>query len=584
MINWLRITCKLTIFPKLVIVFLLVIAPLYMLGLWVNVKGASSIREELSKSLQAKVEFYLNSLEAEKNHIAKLQQEYSVDPDLQSINFIGGIMDPFDFTQTVLRIQNKLQLVKGSSVYIENVSVHMLTINRTVSSNKPMTDILNRDFEGVRNELQHEVSPIIYWHDRMFIALPFAQPVISGKLPAYVVVVELSVNELKKALRQFTNSNENSGAILMNIKQNGIVANEQDIAKLHDVQQFLQIKFNKHIWEGVEALDVQDTLYLVAYKYSALFGSYLAVYVPQKEVLGKLDLYRILFWLYSFLSTLLIVVFSYWIYRLLHKPLTRLIRAFRKVEQGQLEPIALPRTNDEFYYLFKHFNKMVEQLKVLIHEVYEQKIRSQGSELKQLQSQINPHFLYNTYFILYRLAKMNDNESVIRLSHYLGEYFQFITRNAASEVELEVEVRHARTYIEIQCIRFSNRIQAVFAEIPEESKMLIVPRLTLQPIIENAYFYGMEGKRKGGQIWVDVTLNEGILLITVRDNGDKLTDERLQELQKELLRQDREMEYTGLLNVHRRLQLRFGSNSGIFLSRATEGGLRVEMRIEYEKG
>src|SRR5690606_13977204 len=98
----------------------------------------------------------------------------------------------------------------------------------------------------------------------------------------------------------------------------------------------------------------------------------------------------------------------------------------------------------------------------LIHQVYEQQLRAQSSELKQLQSQINPHFLYNTYFILYRLAKLNDNESIARFSHYLGDYFQYITRNASEDIPLEMEFKHAMTYAEIENIRFNNRIQVHF--------------------------------------------------------------------------------------------------------------------------
>src|SRR5690606_10880373 len=199
--------------------------------------------------------------------------------------------------------------------------------------------------------------------------------------------------------------------------------------------------------------------FVVAYQYSEAYGYYLAAYIPTEQILGPVNTYRNLLWLLSFIALVIIVIYSYWIYRLIHRPLQSLVKAFRKVEQRQLSPIDLPNTNDEFRYLFERFNLMVGNLNELIHQVYEQQLRAQSSELKQLQSQINPHFLYNTYFILYRLAKMNDNESIAHFCQYLGEYFQFITRNASGDIPLEMEFNHSRTYAEIQNIRFKNRIQ-----------------------------------------------------------------------------------------------------------------------------
>nr|WP_240545842.1 sensor histidine kinase [Paenibacillus artemisiicola] len=281
---------------------------------------------------------------------------------------------------------------------------------------------------------------------------------------------------------------------------------------------------------------------------------------------------------------LIIAVFSTWIYRLIHKPLNKLVFAFRKVEDGYLEPTVLPTGQDEFRYLFEGFNSMVVKLKELIHKLYEQEIRVKSSELKQLQSQINPHFLYNTYFILHRLAKMDDIENVILFSQYLGEYFQFITRNGAAEIPLEDEVKHGRLYVEIQQIRFSNRIDVEFDELPEGCRQVMVPKLILQPILENAYKYGMERKKDDGLITVKIRQDDAAIRISVEDNGAGMTDEELGKLQSQLGLQLEGGEITGLRNVHRRLQLQFGKDSGLRLHHGSEGGLRVDVTIRDKAG
>ncbi|RED56596.1 sensor histidine kinase [Cohnella lupini] len=575
-----------TLFPKLVIALLVLIAPLYILGLYVNKQGSTSIREELSRSLQSKVTFYMNSLESEKDHITNLQQEMLIDSDLQHINFISAIMSPFEWTQTIQRVENKLQFVKGSSEYIQNVSVHMLTIGRTLSSNRPITDELSPDYAAVkepviRSDGSSQNGTIKYREGRLFQVMQYPEPPVADRPPSYVMGVEWSVSKLRLALQQFADSGV-SGALLFQPTEGWMVTGVNDNENRDSLQRFLEERYDKQMWEGVAPMNMGDTSYLIAFKYSHSFQAYLSVYVPQQEVLGQLDKYRWLYWLLSGVSSLIIIVYSYWLYRLLHKPMTLLIRTFRRMEEGQLDLVVLPRRKDEFFNLYMHFNKMVDRLRVLIHQVLEQKIRAQSSELKQLQSQINPHFLYNTYFILYRLAKMNDIENVTLLSQHLGEYFQYITRNSDSEVRLEDEVRHSRTYVEIQNIRFARRIEVRFDELPATCNALSVPRLILQPILENAYHYGMEGKRKDGKIAVSFQLNDRALFVRVEDNGDRLSEEKLSELQMKLRQAGGEIEYTGMMNVHRRLQLKYGDGSGITVDRSEWGGLSVVLRIDID--
>ncbi|GJM75129.1 hypothetical protein HMSSN036_73450 [Paenibacillus macerans] len=102
---------------------------------------------------------------------------------------------------------------------------------------------------------------------------------------------------------------------------------------------------------------------------------------------------------------------------------------------------------------------------------------AQRAELKQLQSQINPHFLYNSFFILNTMAKTGDTERIEQFTTLLGEYFEFVTRNASDLVALEQEIHHARMYAEIQELRFSRRIQVRFDTLPDELRSIPVPRL-----------------------------------------------------------------------------------------------------------
>src|SRR5262249_48552417 len=155
----------------------------------------------------------------------------------------------------------------------------------------------------------------------------------------------------------------------------------------------------------------------------------------------------------------------------------------------------------------------------------DQKIISQRHELKRLQSQINPHFLYNCLFVLNQLILSGDMETAYRFSLSVGQYFQLMTRDGADEISLEDEIAHSQTYINTQKICFGDRVDVCMPEHVSFRHALIVPRLIVQPVIENAYKYAFSSKHTGGKLRIHVNEDDTCIAIHVEDNGDHLTDD-----------------------------------------------------------
>lgn len=564
------------IFRKLLVTFLLVIAPLYGVGLLFNQQAKSSVMDGITHSMMSQVDYYLDSLETEVERMKKLQREFILDQDLQNISFTTEIMDQYTWSRTVLRIQNKLQLLKSSSIYIDNVNAYILTENRTISSNSNITKDIGSAYAELQKLQFSENTNLLYWNQKAVLRMNYPESEDENSKPYYTLDLELSFDELRRSLEQFSNY-ENSGAFLMIPEHEQTISSHYDHAVLQEItDSFVEYDQYKH---GVLAKTAEEITYQVAYKYSPKLQLYLFIYVPEQEMLGKLDAYETWLWIFTMISLFVIIVFSNQIYRILYKPMQKLISAFGQIQKGNMHQVTLPQSKDEFSLLYQKFNSMVRQLDVLIHEVYEQKIRAQNSELKQLQSQMNPHFLYNTYFTLYRLAKIEDQENVLLFSKYLGEYFQYLTRNAAAYVPLEEEMAHTLTYINIQNIRFSNRIEVDIEELPQPARTLKVPKLILQPIVENAFKYALEQKSRDGIIRISFTLDTDYLRIRVEDNGEGLSDQDIRSLKSYLLRSGNDVENTGIRNVHRRLSIMFGGESGLQLTRASLGGLCVQLNL-----
>ncbi|MBQ4436812.1 MAG: two-component sensor histidine kinase, partial [Clostridia bacterium] len=144
------------------------------------------------------------------------------------------------------------------------------------------------------------------------------------------------------------------------------------------------------------------------------------------------------------------------------------------------------------------------------------------------------------------------------------------------EIQLKEETEHARSYAAIQSARFSSRIKIEFGELPEEWKSFMVPRLILQPLLENSFKYGLEDRMEDGLLHVSFTPNENGLKITVEDNGQSDSDP--EAMQSALETQEIDI-VSGMINIHRRLKIYFHGESGLKISRSELGGIAVSMNL-----
>jgi two-component system sensor histidine kinase YesM len=555
--------------------FLAALLPLMMITWLINEKGSNNIRTEISKSILNMTRFYLDSLDKEADRISRYLPNYVMDKDLMELATTGTEMSYYDRSRKILDIQRRLDLMKNSSPFIQEARAYVPLLERTVLSSKYETSINEPEFKAMQQSAKTYDGPLVYWNDRIFVTMQY--PATSVKNPTYVVAVELSKKKIQEILTQI-NGAQGAQSVLLNLDRGWEAQSGKDSLLLERMKAFAIDKRDVKSGEGYETLNFDGKRYLTVYKYSKLWNSYSITCIPEANVLGPLQMYRMWFWVACILSVCIVLFFSYFLLKLIYRPLMKLVHSFRRMRQNMLEPITIDRGADEFGYLYQAFNDTVKSLRTLIEENYEQQIRNQRSELKRLQSQINPHFLYNCFFVLCRLIKSeNQKEKAYQFCLYIGQYFQFITRNDEDDIPLELEVNHSRTYVDMQTICYGDRIQVRFeGEVPD----LSVPRLILQPIIENAYEHAFGNMIQTGELWVHSKLHDNVFSIYVEDNGRGITDEEIEQLQTRLRQsQSRMEETTGIINVHRRIQLRYGEEYGITMSRSKLGGLQVGINL-----
>jgi len=573
-----------SIYMKLVLSFLLMVVPILMLSLYLNHLSKNKIQDELSESFLSRIHFYLTSFETEVSRLNKMKTEFINDGDLLRLSGLLSSLDDFERTQTILRLQNKLAFMKDSSRYIERIKLFIPALERTLSETYGMRIPQETIDRYVQHQFEHD-GKILAMHEMLILAQVYPALLKPGTAPQFVIEIDLDQAWIEATLRDVLGTSNGGGAMLIASGQEWWLSSGEQAAFIDRIQQEMRALPPSTGSSGLHEMRFEGQTYVISFVQSAELDLLMLVWQPQNSFLGELEQYYVWFWVLLVLSVLVVITFSFWIYRLIHKPLERLVRAFGRIEEGSLKVQLSLKSEDEFGYLYEQFNHMVGRLQQLVHEVYEQKINSQRSELKQLQAQINPHFLYNSLFMLKRMVVSGDTQKSVQVIQHIGDYFRYITRNSSDYVELAQEWQHLAAYAEIQSMRFARRITLRIEELPESLQKVSVPKLIVQPLLENVFQHGLHGKEAGGYAEIMAKHAQDFLIITVEDNGDELRDSDIEELANRLLRtEDQSLERTALLNIHRRLRLRYGPLSGLRVERSAYGGLLVELRIELNGG
>ena len=281
----------------------------------------------------------------------------------------------------------------------------------------------------------------------------------------------------------------------------------------------------------------------------------------------------------------LFALYLFYIRQTVFKPLQYLISGMKKISLGMLDVRLQTNNTVEFVFLANTFNNMAEQIKSLRIGMYEEQLRAQQNEMKQLQAQINPHFYMNSLNIIYNFAALKDHDSVKKMSLHLADYFRFIMRVNRDSITLEEEMKHIDNYIEIQKFRFPNKLQCEI-EIPQRMRTLMLPALSLQPFVENAIIHGFVNRRETFRIRIEgiieVSGGKPIFVITICDNGTGFSDEVLGKLNAHEELPQKESSGLGISNVVQRLKLRFSEEAIVQFGNASDNGgacIRIELPL-----
>lgn len=329
---------------------------------------------------------------------------------------------------------------------------------------------------------------------------------------------------------------------------------------------------------------------LVSYATSADTGWKMIGMAPLRDIVRDAREIRRLIFVSVGLSIVFTIVLYGFVTARLTRPIQILKHKMRKAASGFLEVKVNPAGRDELADLGNSFNSMIEQIKMLMQRSIREREQIQKAELRTLQAQINPHFLYNSLDSIVWMAEAGKNREVIRLVQALSRFFRISLSQGRDLISVGEEVEHVRNYLVIQEMRYSD-ILSCEIDVAPELRAVPILKMTLQPIVENALYHGIKNRRGKGLIRISAAAGPGRMLrLSVTDNGVGMGEGKLAELRKLLADphfpkgESEGGSGYGLLNVQQRLRLFYGSEYGIAIDSTDGSGTCVEVKIPVQGG
>lgn len=322
--------------------------------------------------------------------------------------------------------------------------------------------------------------------------------------------------------------------------------------------------------------DVNNHRFLVASSYIRSANWFFVGMIPQKFILSELSDMRRNIVIICLVVLLLSGMISTWIYFTISNPMRSLLLYAKQIRMGKLEATTLTRSAypDEMDKLTETIDGMVEQLKHLIGQVQSEQQAKRDAELKMLQAQINPHFLFNTLNSLKWSAMLGGNESVTSGIESLSELLRSTIMVKDEFIPLHTEIANLLHYATIQRIRYGDSF-VLHTEVDEELSGFLVPKFILQPIVENSILHGVgDGERRVG-IWVKATRQNHMLTISIADNGKGFDMNHVKAKRES----HSKLSGLGMANVDERIKLHFGAAFGLVTSSAVGEGTKTVITV-----
>ena len=512
-----------------------------------EIEDMHSILEQTGEGLDSQVEVYTSLL----NYLT-----YS--PDIEDL-IAETNMDNYYAYQKYTEVADPLLSVPKS--YHDAIQqIQLFSESIKVRHEFTLVPISEVDKEWWYDQLKEDVS--VQWIvDSQKPEIAAVRRIYNGKKQIAVLCITLDYDKIFKSFENIVT--EESGGIIVNAQGKILFQKEA----------FTEECNGKCEITSPEILDVEKGKYAYVNRENATCGWKFFLYKPQSVVdrsvsgilVSEIPLITACLAIILFLGTSFSRIFT--------KKIEELTENMNQMNQGSRVVTVESDSEDEIGLLVRSFRSMMGEINRLIHEVYENKIALKEFELKALTAQINPHFLYNSLSIINWMAIRGNQREISKVTLSLSMFYRTALSKGQDMVTVDNCIQNIKAYLDIQLVMHDNEFQIVW-DIDQEVRGCIVPKLLLQPVVENALEHGLDMKEEGEKILKLFFQQDGEdVLMAVEDNGPGMEQEEADKLVTY------QASGYGLKNVNDRLKLLYGEKYGVLVFSKVGEGTRVEMRI-----
>lgn len=554
---------------KFIIYLSITLLPIIAGIILIYFQGSSKILQTTTSNIEKRQDNIKASLEESLTSLYDFQMDYTVNNDINYLIDIAPTLTTEEFYMNIDDIMQQIEFVENNNVWIQEIRINIPSLNISIRSHS-LTNYVSKTDQDIINT-QSKGAPSFFTKEGVFCISSYWPD--SENHVKYNIVCELNNGTLEKFIKPY----ETDSIMVFENVTNSMLASSIPLSQ--DIVDRISSIDSSHY---DQKMFKNDGYYIYRQNF---FYEQLTLYsvFSENSVLSQIEPYRNVFLITLLLSVILIAIYTRLFSKLINEPIQLLLQAFRSFKNESPVFFEIPpyNKNNEFKVLFDGYQQMLIRLNRYIQENYNQKILVQQMHLRQLQAQIDPHFLYNCFTNIYSLAQLDDCESVQVLSKNLSKFYQYAMENQKDVVTLQEEYEFCLLYTEIQNIRFEDKITTEISPLPEGIDQISIPRFIIQPIVENAYKHAdFSNTDLGtGLIRVSVKYSDHIIEISVDDNGNSVTAESVDHINELLETEPKGNVRNGLYNVQKRIRLFYKNESHLEVSLSSLGGLCVRIII-----
>ena len=458
------------------------------------------------------------------------------------------------------------------SIAVMNMAGTGIFMNLTRTYNRSEAINLGKEQPWMQEVLEAKGTPVLLTGD---IGLPDVDQIYAARaiiyaekyIPVGFVVAGVSIEDIKEIFESSLILNDQKAALFAIRSKNTIYSS-------------LPFKITP---DQDQTKEIQKDGYMLSVAFSKDGRFLTLIATPYLTLLKSISIPSIVILLLAIVFTLFMAIFSRMIIRSIQGSVSHIINSVRKLGKGDFSVRIEDLQSPEMQEIGTALNSMSEEISNLIQTVYKKNIEMKESEIQVLRSQINRHFLYNTLDSARMAAYKNNDRTVYQILTELSELLKYGLTRSNDLVTLSEEIENVRHYILISNIRSQGEV--MLNTVIEGTMSLCLPRITLQPIIENSIIHGFDKGRLSGTITIFAYRSKRTSVITIADDGEGMSKERLEEVQEGLMSMDdRNLQegHIGLGNIKRRLSLIFPGRFSMELNAVEGKGCSVTLTIEDE--